>query len=185
MAKANRVKFNSEKGRAQYPWLNKPDTAFNQDPVYKTNLIVEGGEALKQACLDLAEAEFGAKASKARMPFDHDEETGETIFKAKSKYAPWFFDSAGSPLVDKQIPQLWGGSVLIIGGYIAPYSVSGSVGISLQLKKVQVIEPVSSGGDDDGFEAVEGGYIANDSIPEDTFDEEQVLAEKTESADRF
>lgn len=186
MAQANRVKFTSEKGRAQYPWLNKPDTAFGAEPKYKTNLIVEDGKSLEQACRDLAESEFGAKASKARMPFDYDEETGDTIFKTKSKYAPSFFDSTGNPITGKQIPSLWGGSVIRVGGFIAPYSVSGSVGVSLQLTRVQIIEPVSSGGDADGFEAVEGGFKAGDDfIAEDTSDEEQVLAEKTESADRF
>ena len=189
MAQANRIKFTSELGRAQYPWLNQPDTAFGAEPRYKTNLIVENGmgNALEQLCRDLADSEFGAKAKKARMPFDFDDETGETVFKAKSKYAPAFFDSTGNPITGQQIPPLWGGSVIKIGGYISPYSVSGSVGVSLQLTRVQIIEPVSSGGDADGFEAVEGGFKAGDDfIAEDTSDnEEQVLAKKTESADRF
>lgn len=71
-----------------------------------------------------------------------------------------------------------------VGGFISPYSVSGSVGVSLQLTRVQVIEPVSSGGDGDGFEAVEGGFIAAE-VTEEQLNEEQVLATETESADRF
>lgn len=184
MAQANRIKFTSTKGRAQYPWLNKPDTAFGAEPKYKTNLIVEDGAELEQACRDLAEAEFGPKAGKARMPFDADPETGETIFKTKSKYAPSFFDATGNPISGKQIPSIWGGSVIRVGGFISPYSVSGSVGVSLQLTRVQVIEPVSSGGDGDGFEAVEGGFVAAE-VTEEQLNEEQVLATETESAERF
>jgi hypothetical protein len=186
MAQSNRVKFISSTGRAQYVWLNQPDVAFGGEPKYKTNLIVDNSRELEQLCKEIAEKEFGAKASRSRMPFDIDEDTGETVIKIKSKYAPAFFDATGQPLVGKQVPKLYAGSIIRVGGYAAPYSVSGSTGISLQLTKVQVIEPAQSNSEGgDGFDAVEGGYVAPEMTQDDFDNEEQVLAEATESADRF
>ena len=182
MAQVKRVPFNSGSGRAQYPWLNEPDTAFGNDPRYKTNLIADDASALIAKIEALAEEEFGKDWKKVRMPFVRDEDTGEVILKTKSKYAPLFYDSAGSDLVGQQVPKLWGGSVIKIGGYMVPYTVSGSKGISLQLTKVQVINPVSSGEKKDGgFEAVEGGYVADD-IMQEAFDNDE---EETTTPDRF
>jgi hypothetical protein len=183
MAQVNKVKFISDQGRAQYPWLNRPDTAFGGEPKYKTRLIVEDGSELRQLCSEVAEEEFGSKASRSRMPFDIDEDTGETVLRVSSKYAPMFFDATGQPLVEKQVPNLWAGSILRIGGYAAPYTVNGATGVSLQLTKVQVIEPVQGSGA--GFEAVEGGFVASEMTQDDFDNEEQVLAEETEPADRF
>lgn len=184
MAQA-KIKFTTKEGRAQYPWLNEPDTAFGGEPKYKTNLIVEDAAELIAQIEDLASEEFGPKWKKARMPFKTDEDTGETVFNAKSKYAPHFFDSKGQNLVGKQVPNLWAGSVLRIGGYIAPYTVSGANGIQLQLTRVQVINPVTSGNQSgDGFDAIEGGYVGEDILQE-TFDAKEPKEEMAASADRF
>lgn len=184
MAQTNRVKFTSGKGRAQYPWLNQPDTAFGNEPKYKTNLIADDASALVKMIEKVAETEFGGDWKKARMPFKSDEDTGETVFITKSKYVPNFFDSTGQNLVGEQVPKIWGGSVIKVGGFIAPYSVSGSKGITLQLTKVQVIDPVSNGETNgDGFDSVEGGFVADD-ILQDTFDAPETT-EEAQSADRF
>ena len=180
-----KVKFTSKQGRAQYPWLNEPDTAFNKEPRYKTNLIVQDASSMVAEIEKVAEAEFGKDWHKATMPFGTDEETGETVFKIKSQYAPYFFDSKGAPLVGKQIPTLWSGSVIRVGGYIAPYIISGKKGVTLHLTKVQVIEPVSgsSGSGDDAFDAVDGGFVA-DELLQDAFDGAQAKTqqEATEAA---
>ena len=39
MAQNSRVAFTTTVGRAQYPWLNTPDSAFGGEPKYKTNLV--------------------------------------------------------------------------------------------------------------------------------------------------
>ena len=73
--------------------------------------------------------------------------------------------------------------MLKVGGFIAPYEVCGSKGVTLQLTRVQVIEPVSSGEQGgDGFDAVEGGFVGQDILQE-AFDAED--APQTQSADRF
>ena len=84
-----------------------------------------------------------------------------------------------------QIPNLWGGSTLKVGGFITTYTVSGSKGVSLQLTKVQVINPVSGGGDQDGFDSIDGGFVAQE-ITQEAFDdgvEQEVVHEA--KADRF
>lgn len=179
-----RVKFTSPVGTAVYPHLNKPDTQFNPDGVYKTELSMENCEALVDACHNLAVEEFGAKAN-FRMPFKQCEETGQTILKVKSKYAPKIFDSSGQIMVGDQIPNLWGGSTLKVGGFITTYAVSGSKGVSLQLSKVQVINPVSGNGDSDGFDAVDGGFVAEEITQEAFDDDTQEETVQEAKADRF
>tara|TARA_B110000977_G_scaffold93973_1_gene124265 strand:+ start:126 stop:674 length:549 start_codon:yes stop_codon:yes gene_type:complete len=179
-----RVKFTSPVGTAVYPHLNTPDTQFNPEGVYKTSLSMEDCAELVDMCHNLAVEEFGAKA-KFRMPFSQDEETGNTVLKVKSKYAPKIFDSSGQIMVGDQIPNLWGGSTLKVGGFITTYTVSGSKGVSLQLTKVQVINPVSGGGDQDGFDSIDGGFVAQE-ITQEAFDdgvEQEVVHEA--KADRF
>lgn len=186
MAQTAKTKFTSPAGRAQYPWLNEPDNAFGGEPKYKTNLIVEDSQELKALIDKIAEDNFGNKASKASMPYDTDEDTGETVFKVKSKYAPTFFDAQGQNLVGKQVPNIWGGSTIRVGGIIAPWSVSGKSGISLQLTRVQVIDLVTSTSAGEGFDAVEGSFVGDD-IMQEAFDapiSEQVQ-QKTTAADRF
>ncbi len=186
---SQRVKFTSPVGTAVYPHLNMPDTQFNPEGVYKTALSMENCEDLIDACNNLAVSEFG-KGTKFKMPFTKDEETGQTVLKVKSKYAPKMYDSSGEVMVGEQIPKLWGGSTLKVGGYITTYSVSGSKGVSLQLVKVQVINPVggSGGGDEDGFDTFDGGFVATE-ITKEAFDdgEENEPEQRVEStkAERF
>ena len=70
-----KVKFTTPVGRAQYPWLNTPDSAFGGEPKYKTNLIVENADDLMQLLEEMGRDEFGKK--KFRLPIDTDEDTGE------------------------------------------------------------------------------------------------------------
>jgi len=179
-----RVKFVTSTGRCQYSYLTKPDVQFNLEGVYKVNLIVDDCKDLLDTCKQLAEEEFGKKG-KYRLPISVDEDSGEHIIKIKSKYAPKFFDSNGQMLAGKQVPDLWGGSIVRIGGTINPYTVSGQKGITLQLNKVQVIEPVdaSTSQDSEGFDSVEGGFVASEATVEDTFDDKE--EETKDTADRF
>jgi hypothetical protein len=178
-----RIKFSSPEGTAVYPHLNKPDIQFNPDGVYKTDLAIQNCEELMDQAHNLAVEEFGAK-TKFKMPFRTDEETGSTVLRVKSKYAPKIFDSTGQVLVGDQIPLMWGGSTLKVGGYMTTYSVSGQKGVSLQLTKVQVINPVGGGlSSNDGFEAVEGGFIAPE-ITQEEFDDNVEVSE-TAQADKF
>ena len=186
MAQATKTKFTSPTGRAQYPWLNEPDNAFGGEPKYKTNLIVDDPTELKTRIDKLAEENFGVKAAKALLPYSTDEETGETVFKAWSKYAPKFFDAQGQNLVGAQVPVVWGGSKIRVGGIISTWSRQGRNGISLQLDRVQIVDLVTAGTSGGGFDAVEGSFVGDD-IMQEAFDApipEQVQ-QTTTAADRF
>jgi hypothetical protein len=114
----------------------------------------------------VADAFPGEDPSTLSIPIDTEEETGNVILKMKTKFPPKYTDAAGSPIVGKDIPNVWGGSTLQAYGNVKAYEVNKNQrGISLQLNTVQVIALVE-GGKPDGFEAVEG-YTASTSHEED------------------
>jgi len=152
------IQFTTPKGIAQYPWLSKPDTKFNEEGVYKVDLIIPKADAiplLKQINEVFAEnvdketkRAKGQDVVKAKPPYweeldDAKQPTGNVVLRLKSKYKPAVFDAKGIPMVDSNI---WGGSELKVNGTIAPYftSIIGA-GVSLRLSAVQVIQYVEGG----------------------------------------
>ena len=183
MAEQKRTAFVTHKGTAKYPWLNKADTQFDPEGVYKTELMVplDQAKALMDSCKEVAMNEFGKKGDNAKMPWKTDEETWMLLIKAKSKFQPKFYDTKGNLVTNP--PNLFGGSILKIGGLISPYSMAGNTGISLRLTKVQIIEPVSQAGDDGGFDAEEDGYVHdNSSFVDDISEDDPVVKGKNDSA---
>ena len=79
MAQQKKMNFSTGTGIAQYPWLTKPDFAFDSNGQYKVNLKVSANDAkaLMDEIREIAKSEFGDKASTARMPWKTDAETGE------------------------------------------------------------------------------------------------------------
>jgi len=178
--------FASGIGTARYAWIHpdRPDTAFNADGEYKLQLIMDPKAAQKiKAVVDrvVADAFPGEDPSKLSIPIDTEEETGNVILKMKSKFPPKYTDAAGSPIVGKDIPNVWGGSTLQAYGNVKAYEVNKNQrGISLQLNTVQVIALIE-GGKPDGFEAVEG-YTASSSHGEDDMpDAAEVAAAQSSS----
>ena len=168
---AQKTSFITFKGHAVYPWLNKPDTEYNSDGIYKTGLRVPGDQIqhLITSVEEVAKTEFGSKSNTARMPWKIDEDTGEYILNAKSKYPPKVYDAEGQVIPPEKLPQIWGGSILRLGGNINPYNTAGNMGISLQLNKVQIVElsELSHNDDGSGFEAVDGGGFTIASVDND------------------
>lgn len=169
MAQAS-LKYTTHKGLAQYPWLTSPDTKYDSDGVYHTSLIVPADQAkgIMDQVKAFAQDEMGKKAQTANMPFKIDNVTGEVIFTAKTKFEPKFYDSEGTILVGASIPKVYRGSVLRLGGTFTIYDLGSNHGVKMNLNKVQVIELGDPNQDDEGFDAVEGGFIgqavANDSF---------------------
>ena len=133
--KQKKQTFSTPVGTARYPWLAEPDTAFGQEK-YKSELILSPEDA--KPLIDLINktvTDLSADPSKLSLPYSTDEDTGDIIFKTKTSYKPKFFDSAGHPIIESKIPQIWGGSKLKLGGNIAPWSMNGKGGITLQLLK--------------------------------------------------
>lgn len=179
MAQQKKMNFSTGTGIAQYPWLSKPDYAFDSNGQFKVNLKVPAKEAkeLMDEIKGIAKNEFGDKASSARMPFKTDPETGEVILITKSKFKPKIVDSAGHIISDHATPAIFGGSKLKLAGTIYPYKQGGSVGVSLQLAGVQIIELVSTSSNSSvSFAPVEGGYVAdndNDGLANDNNEAEE------------
>ena len=180
-------KYNTPLGTARYPHLNKPDTRFDEEGVYKCDVIVPADEAAElieylEGIRDAKFDELDAKKKKtySKAPVCEDElddagdETGNVIFKTKLnavgknaasgetwKNSPKLFDSAGNPLGDDV--QIWSGSKLIVAGKVMAYAMGSTktVGVSLKCDGVQVIELVSGGNataESFGFGKVAGGF---------------------------
>jgi hypothetical protein len=97
----------SPKGTARYPYLNKPDTKFDADGVFKTDLVLSADDAetvdevIQETLAEAAEmakrqAAAAKKKGKKQTPKESDlpraevldddgEETGEVAFRFKSK----------------------------------------------------------------------------------------------------
>src|SRR5690348_511137 len=95
---ASKVKFVTPFGVASYPHLNKPDTKGKYaDNKYKTKLVLPGDDPDTQAFVKKIEEALqelkGSKKASLHRPYQVDEDTGEVIFTAKTKYAPAIFDA--------------------------------------------------------------------------------------------
>ena len=154
---ADKVNFQTPKGTAKYCWLNKPDDVFNKEnPKYTVDLMLSEEEAKDLIALakKVANDNFGDK--KCKMPFAKDEETGNVLFKMRSKFQPKFADSQGTLIAPDALPQVSGGTVVRVKGVFFPYSIQGN-GLSMQMNAVQVIDLVESKVE---FEPEEGGFVA-------------------------
>ena len=173
---AKPIKFLSPVGRAKYPHLNKPDTAFDtNNPKYKTQLVIpqEKASPLIAKIKEAAVGKFGT-AKNIRMPYTVDEETGDVSFKVQSNFQPKLYDTKGQIITPSALPDIGGGSQLRAGCTLNLYTVSGSSGVSIMLDKIQLIEVVGFGGDDEGFEETEGSYIFDDASSEDTSSNQKI-----------
>ena len=162
MSKQKNKPFRTPQGVAQYPWLNKADFQFDSAGQFKVGLRVKPDEAkeLMAAAQEAANDAFGADGKSARMPFKTDNETGEVIITAKSKYKPKFVDSSGALIGQDNEPAIYGGSTLKLAGSMYPYNAGGQKGISLQLAGVQIIELSQGNAGSFSFDAVDGGFVA-------------------------
>jgi hypothetical protein len=180
MANQNKTYFTTPLGRGRYVWLTKPDTKYDTEGKYKTDLICDNGDAADLVALvEQVKANTNFKDDPA-LPFSTDEETGEIVFKLTTKFPPQFFDSQGQVIPAGNVPRLMGGSQLRLSGSITTYDMGGKVGsgITLNINRVQIVEAVEASGGGGGFEAVEGGFVAE---AEETFDAPQKEAAPKEA----
>lgn len=162
------------KGVGRYCWLTKPDTRFDSDGVYRTDLIISKEDAkdfikkIKEAT-DRKKAEVSAELKKKKKkaafnihyPFedevdDDGNETGNIVFKfsqnATRKTKDGDTVSVVIPIFDakgKQIKKpvsIYSGSVLKLCCILSPYYIPATkmLGVSLKLKAVQIIELVEA-----------------------------------------
>lgn len=169
----------SPKGIAVYPHLNTPDTKFDPVGHFKVDLRVpasEGGAEFAAQIDAMIEAQYEAvleetgkkKVKRSNEPYTIDEDTGDYIFKFKSKAGG--VTKAGEKwtrrmtLVDANLQpcpgaKVGGGSEIIVATEPFPYYTAAiGCGVSLRIKAVQVVTLREWGQSTEGlgFEAVDG-----------------------------
>jgi len=211
--KKKRPTLITPEGYARYPWVNTPDTKFNENGEYRIGVLVtkKEADAFKKQIQPLYDAAYEAEVMKAdgdevtktkSFPIvenkDGDEGGWEIKAKLKAKVVSrdgtvhelkvGLFDSQGAPH-----PK----DVLIAGGSRVRVAVKpkfwnvpavGGFGMTLELDAVQVIDlkaftPGERSAESFGFTSVEGGYVHGG----ETFDEQldQPNAEKTEETEEL
>ena len=161
-------RFTTPKGVAYFPYISKPDPNYGG---YKVNLCVPKEEAASVIAviknvltqgIQMDKALSKAIKQQAPLPFkdEVDEDgtpTGNVIFKLKSgeNYTPAVFDSKNKAMMEHNI---WGGSVIKVGGTAEYYNNNVGAGVILRLNAVQIIEYIqgSDGADRFGFTEEEG-----------------------------
>ena len=185
-----------------YPYIQRPDTEYNDRGEYRIKLAVPSGKAQRLIDLIVAAHEENVAKLKASpkykdkrlkegdMPFFEDNE-GNVVFTFKM-YGSFkdrdtgemkaltlrVYDSTGKRIED--VPAISGGSTGKVSFSLFAYAPNGAVGASvkLQLSKFQLKDlVVYTGSGNDSFgneddEEMAGGYVASEK-PKDDFDEEE------------
>jgi len=175
---AQKVKFVSPFGVAQYPHISAPDTVGKfADGKFKTKLVLPAGAPEAQAFVakvDAAATEIhGAKGAKMYKPYVIDEDANTVTFTFKTQYAPAIFDSANNAVKDAKIG---GGSVIRLLGQFVEFEK----GISAQFNQVQIKE--LNGFGSSGFDAVDDGFVAQQDNSSSGFQADDETAEAATGA---
>jgi len=179
-----------------YPHLNKADTKFDKNGVFKTGLRLKKSvaEPLMKQVEEAIEANAAAETEKrkkqvkvANPPFSEDDE-GNIVFNFKLKATgvrangeqwnqkPILYDAKGN-VFDPKDKIVWGGTTAKVAFQIAPYHV-GSIGagVSLRLKAVQILNLVTGSNDSTSF-----GFKEEDGFVAETNEEVNVEAKAANS----
>jgi hypothetical protein len=170
---------------AAFAWLDKLDTKFDDDGIYKitapidpdegTAIVMEGGKGKQMPTKDwfkyivksLKDHDVNAKINTDGCPIkkmDKEEFAGKLLLTAKSgpKHKPEQVDTKGNALPEGH--RVRSGDVVKVAIQPVVRTVKGKNFMSLYIAKVMLIEKVNSGGNVD-FGVDEGsGYVA----PENT-----------------
>lgn len=149
MAKQNIV---TPIGTFVYPKISQPDTQGEfADNKYKTYLELDAQDmtSFKSQIAAIAKAET-FKVKQPKMPFKTLKD-GREVINATSAFKPLAFDARKQPIPEDAV--IGGGST----GRIAVEVYNYDKGLSLRLKKVQVIDLKSWGGADE-FDEVDDGF---------------------------
>jgi hypothetical protein len=153
MAKQNLV---SPIGTFVHPKISQPDTQGEfADNKYKTYLALDAQDmaSFKSQLDAIAKAET-FKVKQPKMPFKTLTD-GREVIRATSAFKPLAFDARKQPIREDAV--IGGGST----GRISVEVYNYDKGLSLRLKKVQVIDLKSWGGADE-FDEVDDGFGTSD-----------------------
>lgn len=175
------------RGKLVYPHLNKADTKFDKDGVWRANLRIPKEEAkslvddIDNQIQENATEETNKRNKKVKVanpPYTDDGE-GNYVFNFKLKASgirpngerwsqkPILYDSKGNLFNNKDI--IWGGTEAKVAFQPSSYYVpSIGAGVSLRLKAVQILNLVSSNQDASsyGFKQEEGFVAEADAEAE-------------------
>ena len=183
------------KGKAMWCKVLEPDTKFNPDGDYSTDILIQEAtaapiceklddivqKAFDQAIKDSPKLKNVLSTSPAyQTVYDNEtgDPTGEIKFKAKLKaiwrardgrfgeQRPVVVDSKLNPIA-KHIA-IGNGSDINVNVEVVPYVMQSTkaVGVSLRLKGIQVVNLVEYGNGTSMFGEVEGGFEAPDAPEE-------------------
>lgn len=177
--------FLSPIGEFEHPWINKPDTKFNDDGLFKVDLILSGKDAqeLKRKIDGASLAALNehidtmppgkAKKWSAYHPYEEVEDdegnlTGEIKFFFKQNRIINLRDGGTKEVSievrdsqDKVIEvNIFGGSEgrIMFSTRAITMQSAHQVGVRLDFYKVQITKLAKSSSGGKGFGAVEGGY---------------------------
>ena len=186
---ADKITFTTPRGTAIYPRLKTPDTKFDENGQYKSDLKMPMDvaapliEKLKKIYRDhTGKAHPKSPERDNRNAFfyietdDEGEETGNVVFKLRVKNKitkkgdlwdrrPAQFDARGRPLANPK--NIGGGSELKVSFEVYCWQTpTGGKGMSLQPEAVQIINLLEFNGQRDasayGFGEEDDGYAADD-----------------------
>ena len=176
----SRLEIVSPEGIAVWPRLNEPDREFDPAGLFHVKLRVSGKEAegFMHEVTEYRDENYQAscaqkgkkKLEQNDLPWQEDEENpGEFLisFKLKAKVTARNGDSweQRPTLLDSQLKPATGVSIgagsklkisTVVNAYCTP---SGTTGVTLWCKAVQIIELVEYGGGSHGLEATKGFEI--------------------------
>ena|SRR5210317_205779 len=189
------MKLTSPKGIAQYPWLNRPDTKFDELGAYKVNLIVskEDAQPFIKQILDGFVGEFGSKVKPNSLPWveetdDQGNATGNVVLRYKNqnkrKRDGEFWDR--KPIIlnsdlEKTDDVIGAGSSIRVATEVYYWDYNGKKGFTLQIVKVQILdlkEPQTMETDDFGLKP-EPGYKGKT----ESLDDEEIFPVSSEGED--
>lgn len=188
--------FTTPTGRAVWPHLHAPDTSFNKDPEYNTQLNLDASEALplvemidrvQEEAMEKVKDETGKAKRGPYAPYE-EEDDGTYTFKFKMKAEgrhgprrPKIFDAEG-----KKVPaglRIGGGSQMKVAATAAAYNAPFGIGVTCYLNAVQLLKLETWGADNAdafGFDTEGGGFSADD-VDESVFNSPDEFDEDEDS----
>lgn len=161
-------------GVASYSWLQKPDTAFNQNH-YKVTLLLDksanDNKKFVKQLNDLHKEFAHGKGTKSPVKDGDaegkDEQKGMYVFTAKSQFKPKLVDTKRHELEGEKSPM--SGDLVRIAMGLAPYDTGANAGLSLRLKAVQLVEKRNQGSNvSNVFDEIDG-FVSDDTNEETDF----------------
>lgn len=151
------------KGALQWPKLFKPETKFDPDGVYSTDIVFKLDAPGVKEFIDEIETFAEDQDTGPKMPYVIDEDAGTVTLKAKTKaknrdgaaQRPPVVDAKRNPITEN--PNIGNGSIAKLSVTFVPYDQSGG-GVTCYLGAVQLLELKEYTPGVSAFDEEEGGY---------------------------